>query len=174
MPTVRECVCCMEIDKVQDVIKETNPAVPCIQVFSLFVLIDTCMKSHTTNTDNNMAKDKNSQMSENQSSFSHHHYFSDLKIFIYNFIYICSVFPKNRQQAKLPGSSTFLVGSNHKFYIEMYLEIQVWPVQSCLWPLTMKIRENTAFVVHILNLGMPEGTILFSDSQLQRCGLRFY
>ena len=57
---------------------------------------------------------------------------------------IISVFPKNRQQAKLPGSSTFLVSSNHKFYIEMYLEIQVWPVQSCLWPLTMKIRENTA------------------------------
>ena len=56
-----------------------------------------------------------------------------------------SVFPKNRQQTKLPGSNTFLVGSNHKFYIEMYLEIQVWPVQSCLSPLTVKIRENTAF-----------------------------
>ena len=65
---------------------------------------------------------------------------------------LCSVFPKNRQQTKLPGSNTFLVGSNHKFYIEMYLEIQVWPVQSCLSPLTMKIRENTAFVLTVQEL----------------------
>jgi hypothetical protein len=57
-------------DKVQDVMKETNPAVPCIQGFSLFVLIDMRFNSHTTNTDNNMAKDKNSQMSENQSFFT--------------------------------------------------------------------------------------------------------
>ena len=56
-------------DKVQDVMKETNPAVPWIQGFSLFVLIDMRFNSHTTNTDNNMAKDKNSQMSENQSFF---------------------------------------------------------------------------------------------------------
>jgi hypothetical protein len=35
MPTVSECVCCMEIDKVQDVMKETNPAVPCITILSI-------------------------------------------------------------------------------------------------------------------------------------------
>ena len=35
----------------------------------VIVLIDMCFKSHTTNTDNNMANDKNNQMSENQSFF---------------------------------------------------------------------------------------------------------
>jgi hypothetical protein len=86
MPTVRECLCCMEIDKVQDVMKETNPAVLCIHVFSLFVLIDMCFQSHTTNTDNNMAKDKNSQMSENQSFFHIIIIFQILK-FSYTIVY---------------------------------------------------------------------------------------
>lgn len=44
MPTVRECVCCMEIDKVQDVIKETNPAVPCITMHPGFQPV--CLDRH--------------------------------------------------------------------------------------------------------------------------------
>jgi hypothetical protein len=76
----------MDIDKVQDVMKEANPAVLCIQVFSLFVLIDMCFKSHTTNTDNNMAKDKNNQMSENQSFFHIINIFQILK-FSYTILY---------------------------------------------------------------------------------------